>query len=199
MQTVIQEAVVVDEATIITVDPPPATPHRTKIRTSFLPCSPKVIGIGDLKHTKGIFSQTKKIVLSFSSQREDRFWLKNVVFSFDQSSYPDYQRNEKNRHEPKLERKSCDDGSLLPQLRNSTNKPDNSASYPPFYRSRGYHSGNYYGGNKKYRGNRSQRRDQETENGNPRREYRGDQQRHHRQEYVEPADPTKDCKSSRKP
>lgn len=52
------------------------------------------------------------------------------------------------------------DGTLLPQLRNSNAKPD-STSYPPFYRSRGYHDegGDYYRerGNRKYRGQRSQR------------------------------------------
>ena len=66
-----------------------------------------------------------------------------------------------------------DGSTVLPQLQNGSVRVENTASYPPFYRSSRGHNTFYRdngeqhqqqqirGGNRKYRGQKSQRRDQE--------------------------------------
>ncbi|XP_033219578.1 uncharacterized protein LOC117174507 [Belonocnema kinseyi] len=113
--------------------------------------------------------------------------------SFDHNS--EYHRNGRSRVE-RQDREPEVDSTVLPQLRNGAIKSDNSTSYPPFYRSRGYLNGggNYHrdGGNRKYRGHRQQRDRRESEPRDHRREYK-------EREYPEAvAEGSRDSKSIRR-
>ncbi|OXU25408.1 hypothetical protein TSAR_012626 [Trichomalopsis sarcophagae] len=89
--------------------------------------------------------------------------------SYDHNSQSDYHRNSRHHQDRQELEADLDITTVLPQLRNGSVRVDNSSSYPPFFRSRGHHSGgNYYKDergqqNRKYRGQKAQRdrRDQE--------------------------------------
>ncbi|XP_046478109.1 uncharacterized protein [Neodiprion pinetum] len=94
------------------------------------------------------------------------------------------------RHDKQGQDSANGGGTVLPQLRSSTNKAE-SFSYPSFqHRPRGYHnSGSYYcEGNRKYRGQRSQRDFKDRDSREPREQQK---------DYKDTSRGSKDAKSSK--
>ncbi|XP_015605106.1 uncharacterized protein LOC107272449 isoform X2 [Cephus cinctus] len=152
-------------------------------------------------HSRGSANSTGQDQTShkFPPLHTQSFWHRGSRgnHSFDQNS--DYHRNGRSRQD-KQDREQEVDSTVLPQLRNGNVRLD-TRSYPPFYRSRDFHNngGSYHreGGNRKYRGQRSQRDRREPDSREHRRDYKDRDSKEQHKEYSECGESSRDTKNSR--